>query len=309
MGELNIIIKNFTDCFSNRELAIITWCLAVFFFILCNKDIRKSILLTLKYFYGYKLVLLRIILYGFIGGITIALYKLHILSQLSTIKDVIIYSMFSALPLLYDSIQNSDTIKHAISRNVRATTIIAIYLNLFSFSYIIEMFLLPLVFLIGLISEGAKFKDKMKYKYLIGFLNIVIVIIALTGIVYTIYMTTTTPKIITITLLAKGVLLPLLLTITIIPYTYTIALISKYQLIFVRINQRESYEKMKTCCQYNNHYSQWKKTIVKTCTISISRLEYISKDLKIFMYETDEKFFDELAQLNNEYAQQQVIIS
>ena len=283
--------------FSNRELAIIIWGVIFLGYALYNKGLRDSLMRLLRIFYGYKLVTIRLILYLQIGGLTYIMFRTGVFSHYSLIKTVVEYSLFSAVVLLYESISDpSEQIRKTLLHYLAATTILTVYLNSFSYSLIAELILLPTVcFLIVLITY-AQYKTDPQYKTASGCAAIILSLLALSGIGYVIYQSIHCQPEIIMEGLAREVFVPLVMTCFLIPYVYFVAVISKYESLFVRLDVRRKNEKNVS----GNHYRKWKIAIIKKCGLNVAKIEFCTKQLKIFMYETDEDFFNALDKIGKE---------
>ena len=273
--------------FSNRELAILIWIAIFLICALFNKGLRESIIRLVKAYYGYKLVIIRWTLYMQIGIATYILLQTGVFSQYSLIKTVVVYSLYSAVVLLYGAI--TDPLKQiwkTILHYLAATTIITVYLNSFSYSLMVECLLLPIACMLFAIIAYAQHQKDPQYSATAGCATVILVLMALSGIGYVIYSSIHGQPEVIIKNLAREVLIPLMMTCFLIPYVYLVAIVSKYELLFVRLNVRSKNEKNPS----GNHYRKWKIAIVKKCRLNASKIEVCTKQLKIFMYETDEEF-------------------
>ena len=284
---LDFLRSEFLPLFSNRELAIIIWVAIFLVYALFNKGLRSSTTRLLRIYYGYKLAAIRLILYLQIGAVTYILFRTGVFSQYALIKTVVEYSLFSAVVLLYESIYApSEHIRKTILHYLAATTILTVYLNSFSYSLITEVLLLPIVCLLFAIIAYTEHQNDPQYKNTSGCATVILIFLALSGIGYVIYQTIHCQLETMIENLAREVLIPLIMTYILIPYVYLVAVFSKYELLFVRLSVRNKNEKNPS----GNHYRKWKIAIIKKCQLNITKIENCTKQLKIFMYETDEDF-------------------
>ena len=74
------------------------------------------------------------------------------------------------------------------------------------------------------------------------------------------------------------------------------AVMSKYELPFTLLDVRRKNENNPS----GNHYRKWKIAIIKKCGLNVAKIEFCTKQLKIFMYETDEDFFVALDKIDKE---------
>lgn len=277
--------------FSNRELAILIWVVIFLICALFKKRIRDSLINLLKINYRLNLAIIRWILYIQIGVVTYILFRTGIFSQYSLIKTVVEYSLFSAVVLLYGAITDPlKQIQKTILNYLAATTILTVYLNSFSYSLIAEFFLLPIVFFLFAIIAYAEHPNDPQYKTTSGCATIILAVLAISGIGYVIYHSIHCQPEVLIENLAREVLIPLVMTCFLIPYVYLVAVISKYEPFFARLNQMSKNQKNPS----GNHYRKWKIAIIKKCKLNTTKIDLCTKQLKIFMYETDEDFLTAL---------------
>lgn len=280
--------------FSNRELAIIIWIVILLICALFKKSLRDSLIHLLKINYGYKLLTIRWVLYIQIGVVTYILFRTGIFSQYSLIKTVVEYSLFSAVVLLYGSITDPlKQIRKTILNYLAATTILTVYLNSFSYSLIAECILLPIVFLLFAIIAYAEHQNDPQYKTTSGCATAILTLLAISGIGYVIYHSIHCQPEVLIENLAREVLIPLGMTCFLIPYVYLVAVISKYEPFLARLNQMSKNQKNLS----GNHYWKWKIAIIKKCKLNVAKIDLCTKQLKIFMYETDEDFLAALDEI------------
>lgn len=288
---LEFLRTHILPLFSNRELAILIWVVIFLICALFKKSIRDSLINLLKINYRRNLAIIRWILYIQIGVVTYILFRTGIFSQYPLIKTVVEYSLFSAVVLLYGTITDPlNQIRETILNYLAATTILTVYLNSFSYSLITECILLPIVFLLFAIIAYAEHQNDPQYKTTSGCATIILTFLALSGIGDVIYQSTHCQPEVLIENLAREVLIPLMMTCFLIPYVYLVAVISKYESLFVRLNVRSKNEKNPS----GNHYRKWKIAIIKKCKLNAVKIDLCTKQLKIFMYETDEDFLTAL---------------
>ena len=71
---------------------------------------------------------------------------------------------------------------------------------------------------------------------------------------------------------------------------------SKYELLFTLLDVSRKNENNPS----GNLYRKWKIAIIKQCGLNVAQIEFCTKQLKIFMYETDEDFFNALDKIGKE---------
>ena len=148
--KMNAAIAQFLDSFSNRDIAIWVWSIAFIAYLFVNKKFRGSLLRIIKCLLNIKLMI------PIAGGLTIIVVVTYVLWKLnlwnvSILKDTIAY-FFTANVVLFRYVgsNNRNFMEDALA-NVKATAIIAFYLNQASLNLIVELILVPVVVLLLLL--------------------------------------------------------------------------------------------------------------------------------------------------------------
>lgn len=140
--------------FSSRELAFMTWSVIMLILICFSQKLRHCLRDILKAFFAIKLQIL------FIGGyIYLALALLliwgHIHWDNVLIKDCIIFTLITSIIMIGSAIEQK-RVRNNIFDTIKATTIIAFYVNVFTFSFVIEFALLPVIVFLSMTAAYAK---------------------------------------------------------------------------------------------------------------------------------------------------------
>ena len=162
--KMNAAIAQFLDSFSNRDIAIWVWSIAFIAYLFVNKKFRGSLLRIIKCLLNIKLMIPIAGGLAIIVVVTYVLWKLN-LWNVSILKDTIAY-FFTANVVLFRYVgsNNRNFMEDALA-NVKATAIIAFYLNQASLNLIVELILVPVVVLLLLLQSFANLdKEKVDYK-------------------------------------------------------------------------------------------------------------------------------------------------
>lgn len=271
-----------------RELASITLLGLFMLWSIRSSDVRSSIFNLIKSFFAHKILLTIVVLYI---CITIACYIIYLIGfwKVEYTKDTIIYSL-ATIPLLWKTIQyrSQQEFKQLIVNQVKWSAFISVYLNLYTFNYWLELIfqfvICFLILTIGTVERQNKI-DK-ESKQLLGCLNTINTILYITLLIFVIYQTCTHSFTETLNILLQGIILPLILTIFIIPYLYLFTIYCTYELWFLRLNISVNNDKIE--------YLTRKKLLLKTCKINLNRIRYIEQHLQLFMIKNNSDFIQKV---------------
>ena len=219
----------------NRELAILAWLIILFMFFLTKKDIRKSFFNVIKSILKKKILVL---------NITMTLYVLVIvygfksigLWNYSYLSDTVIW-FFGVAFVMFMNVNNAgkdDFFKKHLIENLKLVILLEFLLNFFVFSFWIEILFVPtLLFIGGMLGVSSAYK---KFEQVETLLTRILGVIGLGLLGYTIYkIITDYQSIFTVNNLILF-LMPIVLTILLIPLIYFYALFATYELLFLRMN-------------------------------------------------------------------------
>jgi len=235
-----------------------------------------------------KILLTIVILYI---CITIACYIIYLIGfwKIEYTKDTIFYSL-ATIPLLWKVIQygSQQEFKQLIIKQVKWSAFISVYLNLYTFNYWLELILqfviCSLILTIGEVERQNKI-DK-ESNQLLGCLNTINAILSITLLIFVVYQTFTHPFAETLNILLQGIILPLILTISIVPYLYLFTIYCTYELWFLRLNLSVNNDK--------SEYMSRKDLLLKTCKINLNRIRYIEQHLQLFMIKNSSDFIQKV---------------
>lgn len=252
-----------SEIFNSREIAIIIWLILFILYYLSKHDIRKSIFDLLKSLFHYKIIISLVNMIFYISIIIVLLSKFGFWSMMF-LKDSILWTFLTAFILLMNSVdvhkQKSLFLKTIID-SLKVIVIIQFIANSYTFSLISELILIPIIVLITMLEAYSSGKEE--YKKLNQILFILLVIISASIIINSIYLIKIDlNKFRTYETLKKSVL-PIILTISYLPFIYTVMLISNYESLFLRFKFGEKKSKQVI------RYAKYK--ILLYCNINFKR--------------------------------------
>jgi hypothetical protein len=209
-------------------------CVAAVLGIALNKGIRKATFDLLKTITNSFLTLFSpLIVYC-----TAIIYLLHYFGfwEVTLIKETIVWFLGTALVLQFKAahITSPDFFKEVAARSVKWTVVLELIMNLYIFSLLKEIAIVP-VFLILLLAKYFLKREEQRIEKIKN-LQKIIDLTLFSFIAVVLYKTATNyHKFLTVEVL-KGFLLPIILTFAFIPFIYLFALYAIYQSFYSRIN-------------------------------------------------------------------------
>jgi len=223
------------DIFTNRELAIIFWVGILLIVLLIKKQIRTSIFSVIKSLLDPKILAYFL---SFLVYLSVFLYLFYDLGYwtLSNLKDSIIWFIFSGLPIGFivatDKMKNGFW-KSLIMKNLKLTVLVEYIVNLFTFSLLFELIIVPIVTFIALLNTFSK--HYKEHKDVEKLTNSILVVIGLFVLFYTIDRAITEYNSVGNLDVLKNFLFPIIYSFISIPYMYIFTLYVEYEKIFLRL--------------------------------------------------------------------------
>ena len=231
------ILQNIIQLFSTRELATITLVIPILLYLISDKKVRKSTFNLVKEFLFSKVIFIHILLYCCIA---ITCYILYLVGLWRTeyLKDVICYSA-AVFPLLWHVIKFSSQQEFTglLLKQVKYSALISAYLNIYTFSYLGELLLQFILCVSSLIAVTIKLQKDQDHssKQLLGCFDKMNAILGFAILIFILYQTFIHPIGFTLSMFIQSVALPIILTITIVPYLYVFTIYCTYDIWFVRL--------------------------------------------------------------------------
>lgn len=224
----------FFNALNNREMAIAIWLFIAIIWGISNSKIRESLLKVAKAFFARKLSLLYLIMFAYIALLIMAASAMGIWTM-KHLPLTILWGGFVAFVMLFNfqKANDSNYFKSSLKDNFKALIILEFVLNLYVFDLWLELFLVPFMAIIGgmlAISETNK-----GYEIVKKVLNFIMSLIGLIFIGYAGYMVVTDFKNFATLENLESFYLPILFSITFIPFVYLFALYSGYEAFFIRL--------------------------------------------------------------------------
>ena len=229
------------EVFSTRELVFIIYLTILAFWVIAKKSIRDSLFDLIKFALSPKLLVPFTIL---IFYSSIIIYILHCLSlwDLAYIKDIILWILFSGVPVCFNSINSSvedHYFKHMITDNITFAVLAEFFIATFPFNFLIELILQPVF--IALISIQIRSKYREEYRAVTNYFLSIFSLIIIGHIIIQVFKEYTQFNFIQT---AITLALPLILSILYLPFAYFLALYSTYEILFLRMKSKLAHNKL-----------------------------------------------------------------
>lgn len=251
------------NLFNNREIAIAVWILVIFIILLFIRGIRKSLKDLVKVLFHRKILILVLSIIVYTVGITFVLYLLNFWN-ISLLKDTILWLCFSGIVICFryvSSKEDENLLRNIVIDNIKIVIIIEFIANFFTFPLAAELVLIPFMAFIAGLDVIAK-TDKKNIS-VVRLLNGLQIIIGLFIFIYAFSQAIADYKNIVNLDTLKSFLLAPLLAVLFSPFVYFMALLVKYELLFLRLEM--GCEKSKKLKNYA------KKKIILYCLLSLKK--------------------------------------
>ena len=238
-------IDQILQIFSTREVATFIWACILILCTLLSKNIRHSLGKLLKTFFD-KHIIKNVVLYGLYICIIILLLKKINYWDCDLLKDTCFWYLFSSFGLLFGVIGKAKEyvyFKRVVINNVKAVIVLEYLVNFYTFPFLIEFILIPILTIIALSQVFLEhdIKEDINKKKLLSYLNHFLSFIGIIVIIYTAYKTIIDSETFFSSTNLRIFLLPIFLSLLSLPFLYCITLYVNYESLFVVI--KHSHEK------------------------------------------------------------------
>ena len=268
------------DIFSTRELATAFWTgiilVAVGMAIVTNKKARKSFIEVLKCFFGRKIRMLWEIYFLYIGIITFLFSRLPIWESIY-LKDIIIWTFFSGLTICINAVAGEADEKYilkVLKDNIRFTMVTELLLSTFTFSFWVELIIIPITTVIVLFDTVAEHKcDAIAVHKL---LQDVIAFAGLCVILQTVRVGILEYRELNVINTLVSFFIPIVYLLLVTPLEYAFELYSKYEMLFIQMHFKEPRDKK---VKRKRHLK-----VIKACGLSVRKIILFQKQCIPRMY-------------------------
>lgn len=269
---MNFITGNFT----NRELASGFLILLFIIFAISVKPARRCFRDIIKMLLSFKLMLFNSLMIAYFILIVFVIDKLGFWEN-SMWKSSIIWFIFTAIIFTVNAITKKDIsykyFKDLIKDSFKIFILIQFLMNMQSFSFITEVVILSVLIcitiLVAMLEHYEEFNTKGA-KILHSILNYIQIMIVLIILSNSIKITLNDIENIELVAVVKDILLPSILTLMFIPFTYISVIFTSYELLFTIVGFKKTIDKKIRVYLYFR--------IILVCGLSIKRVrEFTNK--------------------------------
>ena len=268
------------DIFSTRELATAFWVgailIAVGMAIVTNKKIRQGFIGVLKCFFNRKLRKLWEIYFLYIGIITLMFSRSPIWKNIY-LKDIILWTLFSGLTICMNAVAGEADEKYiskVLKDNIRFTVVTEFLLSTFTFSFWVELIIIPITTVIVLFDTVAEHKSDAIAVHKL--LQDVIAFVGLCVILQTVRVGILEYRELNVINTLVSFFIPIVYLLLVTPLEYAFELYSKYEMLFIQMHFKEPSDKM---VQRKRHLK-----VIKVCGLSVKRIMLFQKQCIPRMY-------------------------
>ena len=261
---------------STREWATLIWGCIFMLYVLCHREIRKSLWNVIVIFFDKKLRILWEIILLYVLTITIVFCYLPIWENIY-IKDIIIWFLFSGLIYCMNAVSSEADetyIKKILKENLKFTMILEFFMSTFTFNIWIELAIIPVITIITVMNVIAERKEE--YKSVHKLLDSVLAIAGFWIFYETIKIGINEYKQLNIINTLVSFMIPIVYLILIIPLEYILELYSKYEVLFLRMTFKEEKDK-----RIRLHH---RTAIFRECNFSVRKILLFQREYMIQMY-------------------------
>ena len=283
------------DIFSTRELATAFWVgailIAVGMAIVTNKKIRQGFIGVLKCFFNRKLRKLWEIYFLYIGIITLMFSRFPIWKNIY-LKDIILWTLFSGLTICMNAVAGEADEKYiskVLKDNIRFTVVTEFLLSTFTFSFWVELIIIPITTVIVLFDTVAEHKcDAIAVHKL---LQDVIAFAGLCVILQTVRVGILEYRELNVINTLVSFFIPIVYLLLVTPLEYAFELYSKYEMLFIQMHFKEPRDKK---VKRKRHLK-----VIKACGLSVRKIILFQKQCipRMYVSMSDSEFEALISQL------------
>lgn len=283
------------DIFSTRELATAFWVgailIAVGMAIVTNKKIRQGFIGVLKCFFNRKLRKLWEIYFLYIGIITLMFSRSPIWKNIY-LKDIILWTLFSGLTICMNAVAGEADEKYiskVLKDNIRFTVVTEFLLSTFTFSFWVELIIIPITTVIVLFDTVAEHKSDTIAVHKL--LQDVMAFAGLCVILQTVRVGILEYRELNVINTLVSFFIPIVYLLLVTPLEYAFELYSKYEMLFIQMHFKEPRDKK---VKRKRHLK-----VIKACGLSVRKIILFQKQCipRMYVSMSDSEFEALISQL------------
>lgn len=231
------------DVFSTREVAGAFYISLFMVYILSRKETRQAVIKVIKCACKIKLVIPFLILLGYTGGIIYFSTYLSFWNNIY-IKDIVMWFLFVGVPYCYNAVsegENENYFTKLFKENLKFIVLLEFFVGTFTFGIVTELILQPILTFIVLMQTmaGTK-KEWIKTRKL---LDSVMALIGIVIVIFTVKAAMGSYAEINPIDTVVSFCIPVIFSVLFIPCAYLLAVIAKYETVYIRMGFKEPKDK------------------------------------------------------------------
>ena len=273
------LANNLIKIFNNREWSIIVWSSVFFFWAMSRKEVRASLNDVLRAFFQFKIITPIILLTTYVTGILLLLSRVGFWEN-SILKDTIIWYFGVAFIMLMNSVKASEEdgyFKNVIIKTIKFVIVIQFVVNTYVFSFPVELVITPVSTILVMMSVISESKEE--YQPAHKAIQFLLILIGSSFLLFSFSKMFGDINNFLAIINLKKILLTPILTLTLLPFIYFMAIYILYETIFVVLS-------IKTYWKDNLKHIKFK--LITTCKFSRRRLSRFRKKMHNFDLATKE---------------------
>ena len=151
-----------SNIFNNREISIFIWFIVFSIWVLTSKKVSSLVYAVLKTFFQWKILLSVFSLILYVSLMVFVFYKIGLWKK-TLLKDTIFWFFGVAFIMLINvNKANKDEhyFKKLILDNVKLVIILEFITNLYVFNFIVELLIIPILFVVVVMNTFAETKEE-----------------------------------------------------------------------------------------------------------------------------------------------------
>ena len=252
------------EAFNNREVAAAIWLLVITPFILRSKDVREVLSQLLKAVFVKQVLVPVLLMATYVTLIVFGLLRLDLWDS-SLLKDTILWFCFVAMVTMVRFVAAKGgnlPIRALVLDNLKIVIVLEFLVNAYTFPLGYELVIVPAVTAVAMLQVYAELQKEHRSVYILtgGVLAIIGILTVVYALVHVISDYQTLGTLTTL----KSFILPLLLSITLMPAVYLLALYTSYESLFIgfKFGEEKNAELVK--------YAKW--SIFRHCFLSVKKV-------------------------------------
>lgn len=228
-------MAGFATIFDNRELALIVWLMVLVAVGLISKSLRPSLVGTFKALFAPKLITILGLMAAYAGLLVYLLSEARIWT--SDLAGETIFWLFGPALVLFfklnEASEHPHFFRHAFMSVFTFTVVIDFLVNVYPLNLVAELMLVPVFILLGGMVALAASRDE--YKQVKTVLNFILGAVGFFFLGYALYQIARHPRGFATFGTARELIVPLLLTVGLLPFIYAVAVLFAYEMMFLRL--------------------------------------------------------------------------